>query len=490
MIQIVNELFSQWNSNDVLYCSWKGNSHLDDSMKGTSDFDILIAEKSLKNGCKILKQTGYMLCVTQRAARYPGIQDWVGVDPQTSIMIHVHLHLYMIAGHRGMMEYILPWNELALSTRQLDEKTGVYIMNASLEIILLYTRFGIECSDKKIVKKRCDWSLKEKTIHEVAYLKERMDFAMCKEMAKNLYPMCYETLVQYILKDNLDSYDLKNITKFFRKECKQWLRYSSFVILLMKKYKKLEGAFMSIYLKKIFGFLYGRPAITKKIPVSKKGLVIAFIGQDGAGKSTVTTDIEKWLSWKLDAHRYYLGSGDHYHSWQKSIQKSLPKRKGFFLSVFSAFLSLTKYNRLAKDVLKTIKNAEKYKDKGGIALFDRYPQTQFLGINDGPKIRHMMSKTKSKYLHFVMSFFAKSEENTLKEAENKSPDVVFKLILSPEESMRRKPHEDIDKIKRKHEIIKCLSFGKAKVYEIDATMNYKDELILIKQLIWQNIQKS
>ncbi|MCV4821040.1 hypothetical protein OFM15_33690, partial [Escherichia coli] len=40
-----------------------------------------------------------------------------------------------------------------------------------------------------------------------------------------------------------------------------------------------------------------------------QGLVIAFVGSDGAGKSTVTREIRKWLRYKLDVHGYYMGSG-------------------------------------------------------------------------------------------------------------------------------------------------------------------------------------
>ena len=151
MLQLIESLFSLWNNNGIVYCSWKGNSHLDDAMNGTSDFDILISTVSLEEGISLLKKAGYMLCVTQQDSRYPGIQDWIGVDAATGIMIHVHLHQFMIAGHSGVMEYILPWNELAFSTRQLDDEYGLYMMDPSLETLLLYTRFGIEHSTKKLV---------------------------------------------------------------------------------------------------------------------------------------------------------------------------------------------------------------------------------------------------------------------------------------------------------------------------------------------------
>lgn len=56
MIQIINNLFSSWNREGVIYCSWKGNSHIGEAMSGKSDFDILIEAASLKKGKQHLKK--------------------------------------------------------------------------------------------------------------------------------------------------------------------------------------------------------------------------------------------------------------------------------------------------------------------------------------------------------------------------------------------------------------------------------------------------
>ena len=40
------------------------------------------------------------------------------------------------------------------------------------------------------------------------------------------------------------------------------------------------------------------------------GCIIAFIGCDGSGKSTVSREILKWLNWKNDVEYFYMGSGN------------------------------------------------------------------------------------------------------------------------------------------------------------------------------------
>lgn len=48
--------------------------------------------------------------------------------------------------------------------------------------------------------------------------------------------------------------------------------------------------------------------------------------------------------------------------------------------------------------------------------------------------------------------------------------------MSLEESMKRKPDNDIDKIKRKHMIVENLKFPKSNVIDIDATQPLEQEI--------------
>lgn len=228
--------------------------------------------------------------------------------------------------------------------------------------------------------------------------------------------------------------------------------------------------------------------IIRKVPYARKGLLIAFLGQDGAGKSTVTDDILKWLTWKIEAKKFYLGSGDHYFSWRKRLRSRITSKSAVW-KLLDAALTLGDTKALARHTRKTISKAKRYADAGGIAIFDRYPQIEYYGINDGPKIReNYLPKVKNKVLYAYIHYCAVWEEYYLKKAVKTSPDVVFKLILPPEVSIQRKPEEDIENVTKKHNIIKSLDFPKADVFTIDATEEYSEELSKIKEIIWNKIQ--
>ena len=71
----------------------------------------------------------------------------------------------------------------------------------------------------------------------------------------------------------------------------------------------------------------------------------------------------------MDVQYIYLGSGDNYHSWRKNLLKKLPNSS--FLKLIRAWILLSKYKHLAKDVLSVVKNGERFANKGGMVIFDQ-----------------------------------------------------------------------------------------------------------------------
>ena len=269
---------------------------------------------------------------------------------------------------------------------------------------------------------------------------------------------------------------------------KQYRQYNSIVTLLLGIYY-----WFTIRCNHFLRNHLNKNVIIRKVVKNDAGMIIAFIGQDGAGKSTVTNEIADWLSWKLDARRFYLGSGDHYKSWQKFflsyIEKKNIKKKRIGYIVY-ALLTISNYKKIAKTYYRITKKAERYSQKGGIALFDRYPQIIFEGRNDGPKIRTTLKKIKkSSLIYRFIEHSAKIEEKYIRNAIKIKPDLVFKLMLSPEESIRRKPEESLEEVKIKHNIIEKWDFTNVPTYQIDAAQDYAEEIKEIKTIIWKKIKE-
>ena len=485
ILRISKETFSQFNENKIQYCHWKSNEHLMPGLNGETDLDVLVSPTD-KSKCEtVLHNLSYLQCISQYGAIYPKVDDWIGFDEQTGKLIHIHLHYKMITGHKGMKEFTLPWDELCLETRVLDPETNVYIMDPNLEIITLYCRICLKkptSEINRIKKNKSSFRFSDDVKKEIDYLKARIDYEVIGIILRRYFSNP-ELILKYIKKDELNN---KEFTDLYGSVKKDLVPYcdSRFKYPYIKEvyYKYALFARKVLYKKTSFVFIY------KKVPVTKRGLTVAFIGQDGAGKSTVVSEIGKWLSWKIDARNFYLGSGENYRSISKALLQKLGSKGGnAVVKLLRGILLILNYNKLSKSNLKRIKSSVRFSQKGGIALFDRYPQSDVIGLNDGPKIRDVFGKkSKNGFFGALINLFAGIEEKRIKAASTIQPDLVFKLILPVEESMRRKPTENEKIVSLKHDFILNWDLGK-KQYQIDACQEYDKEILEIKKLIWENL---
>lgn len=486
MLSKSKEVFCSLEEHSISYCHWKSNEHLEEGLDGDTDLDVLFDENQKSELEKILRSCDFMQCKSQYGSRYPGVDDWIGFDSETGKLLHLHLHYQIVTGHKGMKEYRLPWSELTLKTRVKDEKTSVYMMDPNLEIVTLYTRIGLKASVKKLQSARKGrYKLSEDDVREIVYLKNIVNWETVTELVNSYYAEDAAAILGLMRLETIDSNAFLLLNKLSSMRFAKNRTHGSLACVLIKYYYIFAMRFLGFCKNKL-----GFNLISRKVKKNECGAVIAFIGQDGSGKSTVSDIIQDWWTWKMDAKKFYLGSGEHYSSWQKKLHNALPQKKNFFTKILSAWLTLSDYVALSKNVYQKVKQADAYAKRGGLAIFDRFPQIEYAGINDGPKIRsNYLGKIHNPIIKLYALHCAKTEEKFLKKAVTYTPNVVFKLMLSPEESLIRKPEENIDLVRQKHEIIKKLNIAKDETFVIDATMTFADEICLIKNKIWNYIQK-
>ena len=484
MLSISSRLFEEWNSSGIKYCHWKSNEHLMEGLDGLTDLDVLV-DKSNRDDCiKIYNKLSFIPCRSQYGSRYPDVEDWLGFDEETGRMIHLHHHYAIITGHRGLKEYNLPWTMEALNTRHLDEVTGVYVSDPSLELITLYTRIGLKAYSKTLkAAKGGEYRISESDQKEIDYLSKRVNQSVLSKLVEFYFPCDATEMERIINSKTLGSDDylvLSSITARSLNKCNRYNRIGSWIL---RPYYRI-----TLHLRSMIKKVYPYALITRKTPKTSFHPVVCFLGQDGSGKSTVTKEINSWLSWKLDSRRFYLGSGDeHYNPWQKRLHKKIHKNDAPWAKLLRAWLPFSYQLASARYVKRTIKQANQFASLGGIALLDRYPQIEVAGINDGPKIRSSLFKRVPKYLLGIAKVYASIEERILAKATRYSPSLVIKLMLSTEESMRRKPFENQEMVQHKHEIINNLQFPDSDVVVIDAEQDYETEIRQIKKEIWQRL---
>lgn len=493
MLENCAKLFMAWNDNNVRYCHWKSNEHLEEGLDGITDLDVYVNPIDRILAEQLLTECNYIQFRSQKGARYNDVFEWLGFDHNEGRLIHVHLHYKIITGTKFCKEYIFPVDEDIIDSRILDSQTGVYVTNPNLELLLLYSRIVLKAKDKKNIMPNNDY------VKEIVFLKKKIEEPVLREYCRKYLSSTGDLLFSLISKDKLTQEEWYHVYTIVNEWLKPYKNQTPLQVFVKHNLFKIRKKIVMIMNAK-----YEKTFIDKKT-LMNKGISICFIGQDGSGKSTVTIDIQKWLNWKIAAKRFYLGSGDHYTSiFKKLLQRKSTNKPTKSLAVDSntnkpaaknndktmrhflrALINATNIKKVSTKSCNNVMKSVDYCSKGAISLYDRFPQLQFEGIYDGPKIKK--SCIDKGWNNWYIRHMYNIELNNIRKIQNHQPTIVFKLVLPPEESIRRKPFEDLDAVREKSIITKKLQFPESHVYEIDATQDYKNELLEIKRIIWNHM---
>lgn len=231
-------------------------------------------------------------------------------------------------------------------------------------------------------------------------------------------------------------------------------------------------------------------------PVShtKMSALIAFIGCDGSGKSTLSQDMLKTVSCKRPAATCYLGLGSgemgnrikrlpvigaaiERRLSQKATQTRNKDSKipGPVTALVIYTFSLMRLRRFRKMLA--------LREAGVIVLTDRYPQTDVAGFYDGPGLSAARAEG------WFVSLLARKEREMYDWMASHRPDVVIRLNVDPATAHSRKPDHDFDLLARKVQATAKLRFGGAPIIDIDSTQPYPEVRSAVAWVVSTTLQK-
>jgi thymidylate kinase len=220
------------------------------------------------------------------------------------------------------------------------------------------------------------------------------------------------------------------------------------------------------------------PPVQLKKTIAAGGKIMALVGSDGSGKSTLCNELIKWLTFKIDAHYFYFGR----RPFIKSYGRTLFSKTGFLFNntviarYFKKLAGHLFYILLIQKKIKMLRLGKRLSKKNSVVMCDRFPQKDIMGYFDGPGLQ---SKKNTWLRRLEMKQFNKLGAT--------GADVVFRLNISPEIAGRRKPEHNYTMIERKCMHLSGISFGQAKVIDVDAGQSYEQVLLDIKRKVWENL---
>ncbi len=215
--------------------------------------------------------------------------------------------------------------------------------------------------------------------------------------------------------------------------------------------------------------------------------LIAIIGCDGSGKSTVSEELLLWTRGFGPAAAAHLGKQQgNAGRWFAG----LPMVGGWFESFIgrkAATVHSSRGKNKAPDFLPalvmhafTLRRIRRYRrmmtlrQQGLIIIADRFPQLDFPSAFDGPDMS--VDAEGSRFVQWL----AQREQNAFEWMTSYRPDLAIRLNVDLDTACARKPDHRREALKRKIEITPRLTLNGAKIVEIDANQPLEQVLAAAK----------
>ncbi|ADJ29594.1 hypothetical protein [Nitrosococcus watsonii] len=501
-LKVVMGMLKELEKASIRYCHWKSNEHVHEGMVGVTDLDILVDKYPSDALNRVLAGAEFKRFATVPHNAYPGVEDYLAMDRDTGRLVHIHLHHQLVAGEAHLKGYRLPWEKLMLETRYWDSEHDIYVAEPNIEFLLLLVRatLKLRLRDRLLHMLGRDY-FRGDFEREFNWLRERADPGRVAQLAAELLGQEAAVSCQRLIEGSPTFAELLNFRKLSMPLLREYRTYGVVEGKLRGLWRELHWLFGAVSRHYLLGH-----GLFRRVP-SGGGVLVAFLGCDGSGKSSLAEDTAKWLSWKIDAMPVYLGSGDGPSSllrWPMKVtlaalqklgllQKKQPagtrgddnrlSRGRSLLALVRPALKVPWALALALEKRGKLRRITKARNKGMIVVCDRYPQSQVMGFGDGPLLNHWRNHPWK-----IKRILAAWEAIPYQKAELYPPDLIIKLQVTPETALQRKGEMDIEECKRRVEAVKRLQYPPfTKVADVDANQIFDDVLLQVKRYIWEEV---
>lgn len=488
-LAVVRDLVGRLHAAQLRYCHWKSNEHVGAAVQGHTDLDVLVEPGRSDDLQRILAESGFRRFQATAVTAYPAVEDYLGFDAATTRIVHLHLHHRLTLGQKHLKGYRLPWEEMVLASRKLDVQHGLYVVAPEMELLLLLVRDALK---RRLRSRLAIWlgrtRAKGDFAREFAWLVERTTGDAVVALAIPLFGVQAEAPLRRILENGARPQDLASFAAVARPALERYRTYGRLSAALLMPARELLWALGGLSRRR---FHWSVP-LRRVSP--RGGVIVAFLGSDGAGKSTQCASTVAWLGEKLDVVPVYFGSGDGPSSLlrmplqfaRRLVDSRTPSaspserragKRGRLRSAALIFwalsLSLEKRGKLRRMI--------RARNRGLIVICDRFSQNQIEGFNDG-RLLGELAQSRWRLARALAAWEAKPYEDSLLDP----PDLVIKLVASTNVAMFRRPEMTAEDIDRRIAAVRALRFpDQTRDVEVGADQPIDAVSHSVRRLIWE-----
>ncbi|HET7008628.1 MAG TPA: hypothetical protein VFK65_24220 [Candidatus Binatia bacterium] len=488
MLAKIRDLIEELNKSGIRYCHWKSNLSLAKALAGQTDIDLLVHRKDAGLFRAILGQQCFRPAITTDGESFPSVEHYYALDEESGVLVHVHAYFRVITGESLAKNFRLPIEEMLLqNTREVD---SVRVPIQSAELVVFTMRMMLKHTSPmelvllarywKQVQREVEWLLETDSLDEtLSFVKcwlPSLDtdlFSECVAALKSPAPLFRRIRLGYQLRSQLSPYARHSILR-------AWLSG-------VQKFTKM--------------FFRRLTRSHKGMAPLGGGAVIAFVGSEATGKSTLLAEMRGWLGEHFAVKQIHAGKpqstllslvpnllvpalrsllpssrSTQVETQYASQEQSEPSRSDYPL-IFGIRSALLAYDRRS-----LLTRAFGRAANGTIVLCDRYP-SMLSGAPDSPQLSHL-PVSPSRYS--VRRWLARIEARLYREIP--PPDLVIYLSAPLEVTVSRNAtrgkQEPEEYVRRRHARSSNLEFGKTPVYKINTDQAFDQTVLEVKKAIW------
>jgi thymidylate kinase len=481
---VLQALLADFEAQSIAYCYWKSAGRAKRALSGEADLDLLIARRDRQRATNILTSQGFKLWPDAPGFDDPSMMSFLGYDEMSGLIVNVHAHFRLVLGHSLFKNMRLPIEDQVIARSVVDSTLGLRVLDPVDEALLLAARanLGMRGDDPIVLRHRAQ--LERKFANNRAELATLVDRASLRACAAQVFST--ETAVEMV-------------ERFFDETLTDTVTRGSIgrELACFRRYGALEAFLRGIgrTAGAALGKLNRRFGVAPRLPRRRApggGVVIAVVGVDGSGKSTLVAEIRRWLGGEIDVLPCYFGTGDGVPSLMFRPIKAIAMRVARHIRVkprgashgaisdrppgpLYSMLFVIWALAVALEKRRKLVSAQRAAARGFVVVTDRYPQNEIADFNDGPLL-HRVPQCPDWLRSFEASIYAL--------AARAAPDLVIKLHVGPETVSRREPDMSRAVIRDRITKLSDLTFSSAQILSIDATKPIGEVHRLAKRAVW------
>lgn len=426
IVPLVESVFQSLNESYIPYCHWKSNVDLDKTFCALGDLDLLIDREYYNEFTALILELGFKRGVSTWERQFPGMEDYIGWDKETDVLVHLHVHYQLVLGATYLKSIHLPIERLFLEKSRMSGI--VKIPSPECECVVFILRHIMKVRSFDVIMKR---QIKDSVIEELDYLYGQCD----QQEIKNVIKMCnisistFEFMILSIRERTPEK--IIKAKRIIERELSVYQRVG-----LIERLMRPIAARIVFRIRKFSGKCQSGKM------VASGGALISIVGCDGSGKSSVVEGLYNWLSSLYGVQTFHLGKPSQsvlsYFMLRISdrvIKYFNNRKKNSHNNGIVAIAKIMQQFFLARDRYLTLKKINRVVGCGMIAITDRYPLSELTTMESMAGIynnKYSQSCIMCKVLTLIERYYSFFREPTLL--------IVLKTTLC--DAIARRPEED------------------------------------------------